>query len=53
MNPNAIDVGERKLLKVRSIRRNEWSGFTPWLADDEYITRRSAALGIEPEVECP
>ena len=53
MNPNEIYAGERKPLDVRSIRLNESSGFTPWLADDEYIARRSAELGIEPEVKCP
>lgn len=51
MSPNEIIPGERKLLKIRSIRWNESSGFTPRLADDEHIARRSVAPGIDPEVE--
>ena len=51
MNPNDIDTGERKLLKYRSVQRNESSGFTPWLPDDEHIARRSAVLGIELDLE--
>ena len=51
VNPNEIDVGEWKLRDIRSIRLNESSGFTPRLADDEHIARRSAVLGIELELE--
>ena len=51
MNPNEINLGELKLLDVRSIWRNESSDFTPWLADDKNIARLSDALGIELEVE--
>ena len=51
VNPNEIDVGEWKLRDIRSIRRNESSGFTPWLSDSEHVARRSAVLGIELELE--
>ena len=51
MNPNESDAGKRKLPEIRSNRRNESSGFTPRLADDEHIARRSAVLGIELELE--
>ena len=51
MNPIDIDTGKRKLLKYRSVQRNESSGFTPWLTDDDHIARRSAVLGIELELE--
>lgn len=51
MNPNDIDTGKRKLPHIRSNRRNESSGFTLWLPDDEHIARRSAVLGIELEIE--
>ena len=51
MNLNDIDTGKRKLPKFRSSQPNESSGFTPWLPDDEHIARRSAALGIELELE--
>ena len=51
MNPNESDAGKRQLPEIRSNRRNESSGFTPRLADDEHIARRSAVLGIELELE--
>ena len=51
MNPNDIDTGKRKLPDIRSNRRNESSGFTLWLSDDEHITRRSDALGIKLSLE--
>lgn len=51
MNQNEINLGELKLLDVRTIWPNESSDFTPWLADDKNIARLSDALGIELEVE--
>ena len=51
MNQNKIDLGELKLLDVRSTWRNESSDFTPWLSDSEHVARRSAVLGIELELE--
>ena len=51
MKRNKIDLGEWKLLDVRSIWPNESSDFTPWLADETNIARLGTALGIELEVE--
>lgn len=46
------NLGELSLLDVRSIWRHEASDFTPWLANDENISKLSVALGTELEVEC-
>ena len=51
MNQNKINLGELKLLDVRTIWRNESSDFTPRLSDSEHVVRRSSVPGIELKLE--
>ena len=48
MNKN---IGNLKLLDVRTLWQNESAEFTPWLAQEENIERLGNALGIELEAE--
>ncbi len=45
------DLGELKLLNVRYKWTNEASEFTPWLAEEENLSKLGSELGLELELE--
>ncbi|AET64276.1 DUF4268 domain-containing protein [Methanothrix harundinacea] len=45
------DLGELKLLNVRFKWTNEATEFTPWLAEEDNLSRLGLALGLELELE--
>lgn len=46
-----IELGEIKIVSIRTKWSNEATDFTPWLAEDENIAKLGNALGFELEVE--
>jgi Domain of unknown function (DUF4268) len=47
----AIDLGEIRKLPVRDYWKHEEHEFTPWLAQDENISRLAEAIALELQVE--